>query len=304
MDWLITSVWDIAAWALAALVIYRICLEAPMDQVQWPVGLAVHLLGAGMMAMAHLCASALWLGRPLEALFNARFHWNLVVYWAIAAACHAWIYHRTLEREERRALKLEARLAEAELEALRIQLQPHFLFNTLETISALMRRDPDGAERMIARLGDLLRYSLRHSHDHLVTLGEELDHIRRYVEIEQTRFQDRLSVAIEADISALTAPVPVLILQPLVENAVRHGIAKTTQGMVRIRASRAGAMLAIEIADDGPGAAGAIEEGVGLSNTRRRIEQLYRGKGSFKICSRAGGGMVAELALPVAAEAF
>jgi LytS/YehU family sensor histidine kinase len=290
---------DSALWLLLGIPLLAVCRLAPLDRIRWPAGLCLHLLGAGMFSMAHVALSALLREQPVQPVFDARFHWNMVIYWAIAAASHAWIYHRNLESNQRRSLELEARLAEAELHALKMQLHPHFLFNTLETISALMYRDVDAADRMIAQLGDLLRHTLRHSHVHQVTLREELDFLTRYLEIEQTRFQDRLRVRLDVDPSVLDASVPNLILQPLVENAIRHGVApRASAGQVDIFARRSGETLFIEIRDDGEGPRSGSGERVGLTNTRRRLEQIYGRNGLFELCT-GERGTVASLTLPL-----
>lgn len=291
--------WDAGLWLVLLIPIYAICRELPVDSARWPVGLTTHLLGSGMFSMGHLGVLSLIHGEGFADLFERRFHWDMVVYGAIAAGSHAWIYRGTMQRNERRALELETQLKEAQLESLRMQLQPHFLFNTLETISALMYQDVPAADRMISRLGDLLRHSLRSSGKQEVTLREEIDMLSRYLEIEQTRFADRLSVQMFIEPGVLDAAVPHFLLQPLVENAIRHGIAPRAQpGSIAIRARRSGEQLEIEVADDGRGAREDAAEGIGLSNTRRRLEQLYGVRATLQLLPRENGGTRSCIRLP------
>jgi two-component sensor histidine kinase len=200
----------------------------------------------------------------------------------------------------RRAAALESSLAAARLEALKSQLDPHFLFNTLNSISALMYRDAAGADRMMSRLSELLRATIREGGSQEVPLREEIDNVRRYLEIESIRFEDRLRVAIRAEAETLDALVPAFALQPLVENAIRHGIAPLEAGgTVELEAKREQGMLAIRIADDGAGRAGeAIREGIGLRNTRARLAQLYGDRARLDRAAAPDGGFRVELRLP------
>jgi LytS/YehU family sensor histidine kinase len=190
-------------------------------------------------------------------------------------------------------------LAQAELQNLKMQLHPHFLFNTLHAISVLMQEDVTAANRMLVRLSELLRLTLENAGTQETALRQELEFLRLYLEIEQTRFQDRLAVKIEVDPAALDARVPSLILQPLVENALRHGIARNPgAGVIEIRAHRESELLRLEVRDNGPGLRAEVEEGVGLSNTRARLAQLYGGAARFEINNAADGGALATALLP------
>jgi LytS/YehU family sensor histidine kinase len=218
---------------------------------------------------------------------------------------HGIEYYRRFRERELRASQLETRLAAARLEALRAQLQPHFLFNTLHAISALMNRDVEAAERMLARLSDLLRLTLDSAGEPMVPLKRELEFLAGYLEIEQTRFADRLTVQMNVEPDALDAPVPSLLLQPLVENAVRHGIApRATPGRIEIRARRADGALHIEIEDNGRGLPREMREGLGLSNTRARLEQLYGPAHRFELRAAKGdgSGTLVQLVLPMQSE--
>jgi two-component system LytT family sensor kinase len=189
-----------------------------------------------------------------------------------------------------KASQLQAQLAQSQLQALKMQLHPHFLFNTLHAISSLMRRDVEAAERMIARLSDLLRLTLENVGAQETSLRQELEFLERYLEIEQTRFRDRLQVKMEIEPETLDARVPNLILQPLVENAVRHGVTPHAgPGLIN------GAGL--------PDARRAqIKEGVGWANTRARLEQLYGADHLFDLSNRDEGGLVVSLTIPFRVE--
>jgi signal transduction histidine kinase len=228
---------------------------------------------------------------------------NTVIYGVVATAGWAVQYQREARFRERHASQLEARLSEARLEALRTQLQPHFLFNALNAIAALVRSDAMGAERMIARLSDLLRCSLANGGAQEVTLKEELDITERYVDIERVRFADRLTVERSVTPEALDARVPSLLLQPLVENAIRHGIAfRSGPGRVEITAVRESDTLVLSVRDDGRGfrgeSGGRRGQGVGLANTRARLLQLYGTQGSLQIARRPGGGTEVAVRIP------
>jgi two-component system, LytTR family, sensor kinase len=219
---------------------------------------------------------------------------------AVLAIVHGIEAHRRWRERELHAARLEAELASARLDALTAQLQPHFLFNTLNSISTLMRRDVDAAEEMVAHLGTLLHRTLRSGERHEVTLAEELELLEQYLAIMKIRFQDRLVVRknIEAGVSG--ASVPQLVLQPLVENAIRHGISRRPgAGLIEIRATRLGQSLEITVRDDGEGLAGE-SEGIGLSNTRRRLRQLYGDAQALELAPAAEGGLRVTLRLPFA----
>jgi signal transduction histidine kinase len=200
------------------------------------------------------------------------------------------------------AAQLQAQLADARLAALRTQLNPHFLFNTLHAVSALVERDPRGVRRMIARLSELLRTTLDGADEQVVPLGQELTFTHRYLEIMQIRFQGRLSIQSQVEPSALDALVPNLILQPLVENAIKHGVSKIDdEGRIAIHARRDGERLVLCVRDNGPRITEQglrAGEGVGLRNTRERLEQLYGTDQSLTLRGAEDGGVIAEVNIP------
>jgi signal transduction histidine kinase len=228
------------------------------------------------------------------------FTLDSIVYCTLLAVYHALVYYRVSQDRALRASQLEARLAQAQLQVLRMQLQPHFLFNTLHTISALMHRDVKRADSMIAALSDLLRMSLRSVGVQEVELREELEFLQRYLEIMGLRFGDRLTVTLDIDPNVLDARVPTLVLQPLVENALRHGFGDGMRaGQVRVTVMPDGDMLRCEVVDNGGGIKqNGAREGIGTSNTRARLRHLYGERFTLELTANPGGGARVSLAIP------
>lgn len=222
---------------------------------------------------------------------------DLMVFLAIAGAGVARDYFLRFRARQEETAILQAQLAHARLEALRAQINPHFLFNTLNAISALVDRDPRGTRKMIARLSELLRYTLEESTDAEVPLRRELDLLEEYVELMQIRFQGKLTVAVHVPEETLSALVPNLILQPIVENAIKHGVGRTGGGRIAIAARRDGDTLEIVVADDGVGPGGGAE-GVGLSNTNARLAELYGPRHRVELRANPSGGTDAVLTAP------
>jgi len=240
--------------------------------------------------------------REMAFVVLRRITYQLPIFWGLVGVAHALRFYERTKARERREAELEARLAQARLHALRMQLNPHFLFNTLNSIASLVHEQPQ-AEEMIEALSDLLRLTLNASDRQEVTLREELHFLERYLLIEQIRFGNRLRVEKQIDVSALDALVPILILQPLVENAVKHGIqSQIAPGVIRVTAEHAGKNLLLQVEDDGRGLAsaakGAVKEGVGLSNTRSRLKELYGSRASLALRPGKGSGFAAEIQLP------
>ena len=229
-----------------------------------------------------------------------RAKFNIPIYWIIVSITHALTWYRRSQERERSALQLEARLADARLEALRMQLHPHFLFNTLNAISTLVHRDPHAADEMIGNLSELLRATLDTTAQK-ISLRQELHFLDRYLEIQQLRFGDRLKVEKEIDAAALDIQVPTLILQPLVENAIRHGVEpQTGQGRLQITVSREGQTLRLCVRDNGPAAKTATEKkaGIGIANTRSRLQELYGQTARLTLSTASDGGFMATIDLP------
>ncbi len=223
-----------------------------------------------------------------------------LIYWAIVAVVHAAEYYRGERERELRASQAETRLAEARLQLLRMQIHPHFLFNTLNTIAELVHENAAAAERMIGSLSQLLRETLDAGTVDRVTLNRELELLGRYVDIQRARFGDRLDVRLQIDSAARDALVPIFILQPLVENAIRHGLsARINAGRIDVTARREGSHLTIEVRDDGIGlTAGELREGVGLGNSRARLTELYGPAHDFEVANADGTGTIVRLSIP------
>ena len=236
---------------------------------------------------------------PLRQIGRFRFVNQLLVYLAVLAVGFAREFFQRDQRRQQQAVQLQAQLAEARLDALRMQINPHFLFNTLHAVSALVERDPGGVRRMIARLSELLRHTIdSHARDE-VPLRDEIAFLRRYIEIMEIRFQGRLRVEMDIADDTQDALVPNLILQPIVENALEHGVNRSGgEGEISIKAKRDGESLLISVRDNGPGFVAESLSGVGIANTRARLEQLYGHRAIFTLRSANGGGTLAEIALP------
>jgi len=236
---------------------------------------------------------------PLLGIGRFRFLNHLLVYLAVLAAGFAREFFLRDQRRQRQAAHLQAQLAEARLDALRMQINPHFLFNTLHAVSALVERDPGGVRRMIARLSELLRHTIESHATDEVPLRDELAFLRRYIEIMEIRFQGRLRVdrAIADDVQ--DALVPNLILQPIVENALEHGVNRAAgEGQIEITARRDGERLVLTVRDNGPGLDAQNSSGVGLANTRARLEQLYGDRAALELKDAEGGGVLVQITLP------
>jgi LytS/YehU family sensor histidine kinase len=237
----------------------------------------------------------------LKRAWEGRFLWLWPIYWLIAGGALAVRYHRESVAGELRVERLERLTTEARLESLRLQLDPHFLFNTLNTVSAQTETQPRLARQMLGHLGDLLRASLDSRDRPEIPLAEELAQLEHYLAIQRIRFGDRLRIDVDAGADVAGAQVPALILQPLVENAIRHGIApRATGGRVGVSARRVGEQLELCVADDGVGMRHANQsgKGMGLENCRLRLAGLYGEAGSLAIRTAADGGAIVELRIP------
>lgn len=310
--WLVCA----GVWFAATPLILWLAGRFPIDRQRWKASSVVHLAASGVLSVFllgiyTLIVSAIGLGNPRLSLWQAfraqvvgGLHAEVLTYWMVIGLSHGIDYYRKYRERELRASQLETRLAQAQLDALRMQLHPHFLFNTLNSISVLMSEDVTAARRMLTRLSDLLRASLDNAATHEVSLREEIEFLNNYLQIEQTRFQDRLTVRMNIDPTILNASVPNLILQPLVENAIRHGIAPRAQpGIIDISAARENGMMRLTVCDNGPGlgarSPSELTKGIGLANTQARLEQLYGPNQAFKLRSADTGGMEVTILIPL-----
>ncbi|HJQ32373.1 MAG TPA: histidine kinase [Pyrinomonadaceae bacterium] len=305
------------AWAPLTAFVLWLGRRFPLERSALARGLLVHVPACLLVAAAHLAFFEYVVmllepfgpdrhPRPFGERFLGRatsqLHIELLIYAATLGLGYAVSYYARFRERERRASQLEAQLAQAQLQALKMQLHPHFLFNTLNGIAGLVRDNKNrAAVDMLAGLSDLLRYTLENAGKQEVPLKEELEFLELYLGIQQMRFPDRLRVEMRVAPETLDALVPNLILQPLVENAIRHGISKrATPGTVGVQAERDGEHLRVNVYDDGPGlkSNGGAGGGVGLSNTRERLQQLYGERQRFTLAEREGGGVEAALAIP------
>jgi two-component system, LytTR family, sensor kinase len=223
-----------------------------------------------------------------------------LIYWSIVLAVHVWQHYRAAQQRELRTSQLEALLAQTRLQMLSMQLQPHFLFNTLNTIAELVHQQPEAAEKMIGGLSQLLRETLDAGAVDRVPLTRELEVLDHYIEIQRARFGERLCVDVTVDPAAREALVPSLLLQPLVENSIKHGIGtRAGSGRIEIAAVRDGGRLRIEVRDDGRGLREApVAEGVGLGNCRSRLQALHGPAFQLDLIGRSGGGVTARIDMP------
>jgi two-component system LytT family sensor kinase len=337
VSWMI----GIYLYALTTPVIIWLGRRFPIERRVWVRRVALHLAVSVLAAAVQLVAVSTVIARlpiltqikphtfaaVLYVLVALSFHGSVATYWLVLGIHNGLRTWRRFQERERDALRLElhaaeldGQLAQAQLAGLKMQLQPHFLFNTLNAIMVLVRqqRAPE-AEEMLARLSDLLRRVLDESMAQEVPLRRELELVELYLAIEEVRFKDRLRIDIAADPEVLDAAVPHFGLQPLVENAVRHGIGRrSAAGLIEIRAARRGDTLRLSVRDDGPGLGpaataamtaaapppgsakegGSGRAGIGLANTRARLAQLYGGRASLAVADAVGGGAVATMELP------
>lgn len=303
-------------WAVICLAVLAFCDRFPFDLGRVKRSVMIHGPASVLTALLDLTllAGILHGQRAIDGtvfLFPVIFqklliHYlvlGMVFYWVIVLAHTGWLYYQRLRDRERQAAALTTELVQARLDALRMQLNPHFLFNTLHTISALIHEQPATADRMVVRLSELLRQTLDRADVHEVPLRQELAFLEGYLDIEKTRFRERLTVDLRIDPAALDCAVPFLLLQPLVENAIRHGIEpREANGRIEITARRAEGQLELSVSDNGPGlpetAADRAREGVGLSNTRSRLAHLYGNQQELALASAPGGGLRVNLRVP------
>lgn len=289
-------------------VIFLFARRFRLDSSRWPLTLPIHLVGCAVFVLAKLAlylpiVSALGLyGEPVnfvQAIYGDVFPLT-IAYASVVGASYAVDYYKRYQERAVRAAELESRLTRVQLDALRAQVHPHFLFNALNALSTLIHRDPAAADRMVLELGDLLRQTLNSDAPVEVSLREELQFVRRYLSIMQTRFGERLRIAYDIEDDALHAYVPHMVLQPLVENALLHGIGKSVDaGELVVRARRVATSLELQVSDDGPGLSGQqASERIGLRNTRALLESLYGKEQSLVIRNGSGRGVTVSVTIP------
>jgi two-component system LytT family sensor kinase len=314
--WVLFSSLDWLIYALLTPAVFRASRRLPLEHPHLARNVGLHVIGALLMCVAWAAlGTALrfmifpppaankqtaWVGLVSWVFTTLPFGFG--VYFALVGIQHSFFYLAKSREREIQAARLAAQLSEARLGALRMQLHPHFLFNSLNAITVLVRDgDNTSASRMLELLSDLLRQVLSKDEPHEAALAEEIEFLERYLAIEKIRFSDRLRPRIEVDSAIAQAAVPRFILQPLIENALRHGIARRADaGMIQVSAHREGDQLVLIVRDDGPGLRPVphATSGVGLSNTRARLAMLYGDKASLEVSDAQGGGVNATVRLP------
>ena len=297
---------------LLAPAIFTMARSFPLEPGSWRRSLGVHLLGSLGVCVAY--AGLRWAAShipvvdpaplPFSWLLVSQFYLSFQSYWVLVAVHQAWHNYKRFRDRALRASQLEARLAKAQLEVLKGQLHPHFLFNTLNAISTLLHRDAQAADEMITQLSDLLRLSLDSIGVQEVTLGQEVEFLSRYLDIQRTRFHDRLKVDVDVPEHLLQVFVPNQVLQPIAENAIKHGLATRPEcGRIEVSARRNGPWLDLAVRDDGPGfrlgPEGLPMRGIGLRNTRERLRELYGPEAVLTLSNHPDGGAVVRLRLPI-----
>ncbi len=309
--------WDLAywpTWAVLAPLIYWQARRFPLSRVNWTRSLAVHI-AIGLLLLVPQRAVYLtiaWVFQnlagerlPLLSLYHDFLLYNLptgLMSYVILLGGFLLYFNDKYKQERLRSTRLQAELNQAQLQALRMQLQPHFLFNTFNSISAMLHEDAHAADEMLAQLGDFLRMSLQNSGQQMVPLEVELDFLKRYLSIEQIRLQQRLRIDYDIEPTAREALVPNLLLQPIIENVIKHEVGQTYDPVrVAVAARVDQGRLHLSVSDDGPGLAGNGQhttEGFGLSNTRARLRSAFNEDFRFDLIPGAGGGTIATMEMP------
>jgi two-component system LytT family sensor kinase len=309
------SLGDWYVWAALSLPVLWFARRHPPEAgVSWRTA-ALHLGAALVTSFAYVLLRALvgqlhgWLiDEPVEftevfrPLLVKTFPFNLLIYGVIVSVSHALDYYRKYHERTVQALELEKHLTEARLQSLLRQLKPHFLFNALNGIASLMHKDVAAADRMVVRLSEVLRMTMNQRGEALTPLRDEISFLEKYLEIEHIRFRDRLTVKIDVAPAVLDVRVPSLILQPLVENAIRHGIEPhARKGHILLSAAADGDRLVVRVVDNGGGMppGGFAREGIGLSNTRARLAELYGSRHRFALDNQPDGGLCVQLEIPL-----
>jgi two-component sensor histidine kinase len=297
--------------ALLVLIAWVASRKFPIGPNRWLSHIVVHVtvafIAAGTWILALLVVFARWTGTPLASPFQSAYlGWlttNVFAYFLLVAVLHALAFQHRLRRRELQAARLQAQLTTARLETLKSQLNPHFLFNTLHTISELIHLDPAAADRMVNSLARLLRVSLDFATRAEVRLSREAELVSAYLELQQMRHADRLAFQVRVAAGVADALVPPMLLQPIVENSIRHGISPRSRGgLVSIDARADGLNLRLTVEDDGVGVPPFASEGVGLSNTRNRLTEAFGLGHRFEVSGRGSGGVRVVIEIPLKLE--
>jgi two-component system LytT family sensor kinase len=306
-------------WAGLTPVVLHLVRRFRIERSRLTRTVAIHTGASILIAVVHKALFGILFGSYRILFESVPFSWvaqlrnllafvdyGVLLYWMILVIDYAFEYYRQYRKKEIQASRLEAQLAKAQLQALKMQLHPHFLFNTLNAISVLIQKSPDMAQKMLGQLSNLLRLTLDQDGEQLVSLKTELDFLDHYLQIERTRFGERLTVRLQVDPEALDAEVPTMILQPLVENAIRHGVNEQRgPAVITVSARRINGSLRLEVQDNGKGLSedGNGRAGIGLSNTHARLHQLYGQDHRLELVNAPGGGIIATVDIPYRGQA-
>ncbi len=313
-----SSILYFGLWALLTPLVVWLAKRLRLSRGDWALKLCLHVLIAICLAFVDRAVFELiWMNATVtpERPFSWKTFYQVLlrysdygfyIYFIILLLNHALDYYRRFQDEQLSASQLKAELAQAQLQALKMQLHPHFLFNTLNAIAVLIEEDPKAARAMLGQLSDLLRLTLENVETQEVPLRQELEFLDQYLRIQQTRFGERLAIRKAIDPATIEANVPYLILQPLVENAIRHGVESVPgPAAIEISASRQNGMLELRVRDTGPGLTNdsytLSKRGVGLANTRARLQRLYGERHRFDLNNAEGGGLQARMFIPLSA---
>ena len=305
--------WSCYTWGVLSPVVVKFAYQNPINAATWKRALPLHLGASSVLVAGEISIEAM-LGKlrlhhdlsvqgALRHYFTRHTQVSLLTYWMLVGAVQLYRMRDETQKRELRSSKLEAQLSATQLEVLRAQIHPHFLFNTLQAATTLIHEDPDGAEDILLRLSELLRVSVDEAHIQEISLDRELEVLDLYIGIQARRFGDRLRFEISIDQDVRDCMVPALILQPLVENAIRHGIGMHKgSDTVSIQAFQEGEFLHLEVRNLSSTLEDKLaqlpERGVGLANTRARLEQLYGNRQQFVLRNLEPTGVCAELSIP------
>lgn len=313
---LLDNIFRFGVWGFLSPLIFWLCQRFDFQtRLNYIRDISAHIFGAFLFTSIQILGYGImaWFsfvqyrdpessyGQFVRNTFLGFFYLGLLVYGPILFACQAIIRNRRIAAEQKKSTDLQAQLVQAQLQALKMQLQPHFLFNTLNSISSLVIKNPIQAQTMIAKLGDFLRLTLDFNEDQMVLLREELRFLRSYLDIEQTRFSEKLQVIFNVNEDVMNAVVPHLALQPIVENSVKHGISQLTEGgIIEIIAEKSGDKLKLQIKDNGAGKPLTGETNkTGLANVKARLQHLYGEDFSFEMDGNEGKGMTVTMLIPL-----
>lgn len=306
-------------WVFVGFIIYKISILFPFNEKRWKSSLIVHIIGSFIISLFHVYLNYFGsyllkiiyfhrfnfygMGLTINNVIMSFYKYNLLVYWIMLGASIAFNYYRQLKKREIEAAQLESQLTRAQLNSLKMQLHPHFLFNTLHTAIGLMNKDIEAAKDILTLLSDLLRITLTFTDQQEISLKKEMEFIDKYLEIQKIRFGEKLNIKTDINQDTLNAAVPAMILQPITENAISHGISPYKRpGHLKVSSKRKNEYLILEVHDSGNPIQSyeKIEksDGIGIKNTIDRLNKLYGKKYTFELINSSLGGLLVKISIP------